>query len=341
MSLLDNLFKRETLEIRVAMIGPRRAGKTSMLSAMFERFENALMAEHIADKVWLAADPDTVNVLKANYTELMETIRKGGNIAGAITGDSEAHTYGFDLKKKHDDEDVQIRLVFQDYPGGWLMAGERNTNDSNYRQVVQFVRDAQILLVAVDTPYLMEEEGKWHVPRNLPGLVAKTVREAWPESDETPRTVLLVPIKCEKYDKTAEDRKILVEATRQGYAELQEHLSRMPRCAVVCAPAQTTGCVVFDHFKPMEAGDEIPAPVFSMPEKFEDRGYNPRDCSQALRWSLVYALKRYVKEGQGGWIGKLRKAFKLDRKFSEGAEILGAGCRGTVFQAIKREGAAP
>ena len=341
MAFLDQFLNRETLEIRVAMLGPRRAGKTSMLSAMFERFENSLMAEQVSDKVWLSADADTAQVLSVNYRELIDTIQRGGNIAGAITGDSEAHAYGFDLKKKHGDKKVQIRLVFQDYPGGWLMAGDRDTRDPDYSRVRQFVREAQVLLVAVDAPYLMEEDGKWHERRNLPGLVARTVRDAWPESDDTPRTVLLVPIKCEKYDNAPDGHKLLVEATRQGYGELLRHLERMRRCAVVCVPAQTTGCVVFDHFLPVEGEDDIPAPVFSMPEKFEDRGYNPKDCSQALRYSLVYALNRYVKEGQEGWVGKLRKAFKLDRNFAEGAEILGSGCRGTVFQKIKRGNGAP
>lgn len=340
MGLLDTFLKRDTLEIRVAMLGPRRAGKTSMLSAMFERFENALIAEQVSDKVWLTADPDTSKVLSDNYKELIETIRRGGNIAGAITGDSEAHTYGFDLKKKASDDQIQIRLRFQDYPGGWLMAGERNPDNPDYKQVVSFVREAQVLLVAVDAPYLMEDGGKWHERRNLPSLVAKTVCEAWPSSDETPRTVLLVPIKCEKYDKSTGGRRVLVEATRNGYSELLEHLSNIPRCAVICVPAQTTGCVEFDHFQPMSEGDEIPAPVFSMPEKFEDRGYNPKDCSQALRFSLVYAINRYVKEGKVGFGGVIRNFFKLDRKFAEGAEILGAGCRGTVFQKINKGGGA-
>lgn len=338
MLFLDRLLKRDTLEIRVAMVGPRRAGKTSMLSAMFERFENALLAEKVADKVCLAADPDTADVLSANYTELIRTIREGGNIAGAITGDSEAHSYGFDLKRRRDDQDVQIRLSFQDYPGGWLMAGERDASDSNYRKVVEFIREAQILLVAVDAPYLMEDGGRWHTRRNLPELVANTVRTAWRADDPTPRTVLLVPIKCEKYDRTAVGHSALVESTRRGYGELLDHLGTLPRCAVVCAPAQTTGCIAFDHFLPMEDGDEIPAPVFTMPKELEARGYNPKDCSQALRWSLVYALKRYVKEGEDGIAGKVRTFFKLDRKFTEGADIIGSGCRGTVFQTMKGGG---
>ena len=335
-SLADKFFSRETLEIRVAMLGPRRAGKTSMLSAMFERFENALMAERIADLMALSADTKTAAALAANYSELIRIINEGGNVAGAITGDSEAHSYGFDLKRSPSSKDVQIRLSFQDYPGGWLMAGLRNPAEPQYRTVVDYVRNAHVLLAAVDTPYLMEENGRWHERRNMPGHVAATVKAAWRENDDTPRMVILVPIKCEKYDSDKVARAALVEATRSGYSELIDYLDTLPRCAVLCAPAQTTGCVNFDHFAPMQPGDELPAPVFSMPEKFEDRAYRPKDCSQTLRYCLVYALQRYDKEGGVGLGGRIRKILKLDRKFKEGAEVLAAGCHGTFFRTMRK-----
>lgn len=337
---IRKVLDSDPIEIRVAMLGPRRAGKTSMLSAMFERFETALLAEKVADKMHLSADSGTETTLRDNYSELKAVIQRGGNISEAITGDSEAHTYGFTLKRHRTDPEPQIRLVFQDYPGGWLMAGARDPTDAGYRQVFDFVHRAQVLLVAVDTPYLMEEGGKWHNRRNMPDLVARTVREAWSASDPTPRMVILVPIKCEKYDRSKRDRQTLVEATRNAYAELLEHLAHLPLCAVLCAPAQTTGCVVFDHFLPMEPGDDLPAPVFSMPDDPGKRGYNPRDCSQTLRYCLSYALRRYVK-GNGGdgftgkLKGKLREFFKLDRNFVEGSTILAAGCQAAVFQEMK------
>ncbi len=336
-NLLEKVLPRDTLEIRVAMLGPRRAGKTSVLSAMFERFENSLLVEKVSDQMALSADPDTADVLSENYSELISAIRAGGNIAGAITGDSEARSYGFDLKRRRSDEKVQIRLSFQDYPGGWLSAGARDAADPDYAKVLAFVRDAQVLLIAVDAPYLMEEGGRWHEARNIPSHVAATVRAAWPASDSTPRLVVLVPIKCEKYDRTPDGHRALVEATRAGYAGLLAHLDALPRCAVVCAPAQTTGCVTFDHFTPMQPGDSIPSPVFTMPDRFEDRAYCPKDCSQTLRFCLVYALNRYVKDGGDGFAGKVRSFLKLDRKFEEGARILAAGCRGTFFQTMKRE----
>lgn len=331
--LIDKLVSRDTLEIRVAMVGPRRAGKTSMLSAMYERFENALISEGVSDQVALSADADTMQILSANYKELIRVIKSGKNIAEAITGDSEARSYSFDLKRSRNTTDIQIHLSFQDYPGGWLMAGARDPSNKDYQRVLSFIKNAHVLLVAVDAPYLMEEEGKWHEQRNMPNLVARTVKESWATSDETPRMVIFVPIKCEKYDTTNLGRKNLVGRVREGYTELITHLATMPCCAVLCAPAQTTGCVTFDHFLYDEDG-ALPTPVFSMPE---DRGYRPRDCSQTLRYCLVYALKRYVKDAGMGVVGHIREFFKLDRNFVDAAKILAAGCRGTFFQTMNRK----
>lgn len=328
---LKSIIRPDTLDIRVAMLGPRRAGKTSMLSAMYERFENSLLVERIADDIHLSADSATAKALSANYLELIRVIQAGEPVAQAITGDSEAKSYLFELKRSRADARPQIRLAFQDYPGGWLTAGQRDPADPGYQKVLGFVREAHILLVAVDAPYLMEDGGRWHDARNLPLHVLRTVQAAWPAGDPTPRYVLFVPIKCEKYD--IADRKGLVEATRAGYADLVAYLGTLPQCGVVCTPAQTTGCVRFSRFLPLQPGESLPAPEFVVPR---DAGYAPRDCGQALRYCLFYALNRFCRDNSQGFPGKIRGFFKLDRHFQEAARKLIAGCHGTIFVPMRK-----
>ena len=212
------------------------------------------------------------------------------------------------------------------------MSGRNNKTDSNYQQVLSFVQKSEIVLVAVDTPYLMEANGTYHQRRNIPELIADTINDAWKNDDSTPRMVILVPIKCEKYDLS--DRTELINATKLGYSKLLSYCQNFYKCAVVCAPAQTTGCVKFDHFAPLDSDEEIPSPVFSMPQSKEERGYNPRDCSQTLRYCLVYTLNRFVKIGEQGAKGMLRKFFKLDDNFVNAARILAAGCKGTFFKTM-------
>ena len=88
----------DTCEIKVAMLGPRRAGKTSMLTAMYERFEQSLLQESITQELQIIPDDYTINVLVKNYRELCNVIKQGGNIASAILGDSEEHEYSFSIK---------------------------------------------------------------------------------------------------------------------------------------------------------------------------------------------------------------------------------------------------
>ena len=52
----------DTCEIKVAMLGPRRAGKTSMLTAMYERFEQSLLQESIARELKITPDEYTMDV---------------------------------------------------------------------------------------------------------------------------------------------------------------------------------------------------------------------------------------------------------------------------------------
>ena len=334
--LIGNLISRDECEIRIAMLGPRRAGKTSMLTAMYERFENALLAEKVSDCISLTADRDTEEILTRNYEELERLIRSGGSVSEAIVGDAEAKEYRFYIKRSSKEEKVQVGLTFQDYPGGWLMAGAVDPDSEEYRRVLKYVKDSHVLLVAIDTPYLLECEGAFQERRNMAHLVAQTVKASWDEFDDTPRMVLLVPIKCEKYDTDAPSRKALVKAVRQSYAELLSFLDKMPRCAVICAPAQTTGCVKFERFDNVDAAGDLPSPVFTMPSELSERKYQPRDCSQALRFSLVYAIQQYVKAGSKGFLGGVRQFFKLDREFVEAAERLACGCKGTFFRAMDK-----
>ena len=118
----------DTCEIKVAMLGPRRAGKTSMLTAMYERFEQSLLQESIAQELKIIPDDNTMRVLLQNYKELSDVIMKGGNISSAILGDSEEHDYSFAIKNRAQGENGKTlaQITFKDYPGGWL-TGEKSS----------------------------------------------------------------------------------------------------------------------------------------------------------------------------------------------------------------------
>lgn len=324
----------DTCEIKVAMLGPRRAGKTSMLTAMYERFEQSLLQESIAHELKIIPDEYTMNVLLKNYKELEDVIRKGGNISSAILGDSEEHEYSFAIKNRAQAENGKTlaKIIFKDYPGGWLTS---DRDSSDYKKVVSFLQEAHIVLIAIDTPYLMEENGQYNELRNIPDHILTTLKTAWADMVDVPHAVILVPIKSEKYLRNKVDGNLLEKTVREKYSQLLDYFSTLDKCLVVYSPIQTTGCITFSHFvKDDNVG--LPSPVFSLPDDFESRIYMPRDCAQPLRYCLLFAISYYKNQHLGNIRGKIVSFLRLDKNFIDVAEKLAAGCYAPIIQPLNR-----
>ena len=324
----------DTCEIKVAMLGPRRAGKTSMLTAMYERFEQSLLQEDIARELKIIPDAYTMDVLLKNYKELQDVIMKGGNISSAILGDSEEHEYSFSIKNRAQAENGKTlaKITFKDYPGGWLTS---DRNSQEYKKVISFLREAHIVLIAIDTPYLMEEGGKYNELRNIPGHIKSALDEAWSSVQDVPHAVIMVPIKSEKYLKNRKDRNSLETVVREKYSSLLDYFAALKKCLVVYSPIQTTGCITFSHFEKND-NDQLPAPVFNLPDDPEQRKYMPRKCAQPLRYCLLFTISYYKNQHLDNWRGKIASFLRLDKNFVDAAEKIAAGCSATIIQPLNR-----
>lgn len=323
----------DTCEIKVAMLGPRRAGKTSMLTAMYERFEQSLLQESIAQELKINPDEYTMDVLLKNYKELQSVIMAGGNISSAILGDSEEHEYSFAIKNRAQENGKTLaKITFKDYPGGWLTS---DNDSSDYKKVISFLREAHIVLIAIDTPYLMEENSRYNERRNIPEHILTTLKTAWSDVMDVPHAVILVPIKSEKYLQNKENSNRLEKTIREKYSQLLDYFSTLDKCLVVYSPIQTTGCITFSHFE-KDDNVSLPSPVFSLPADPELRKYMPRDCAQPLRYCLLFAISYYKNQHLDNWRGKIAAFLRLDKNFVDAAEKLAAGCSATIIQPLNR-----
>lgn len=328
----------QQITMRVSMLGATGTGKTTMLTAMYERLQNSNLSVRLRDKVEIITDQATQMVLDTTYKNLVETIREGRPISRAITGTRQDVTFTFNIRKPGSQRS-SILMQFHDYPGQWIQWGRDNPNDYNeeYKAVIEYVKSANVILVAVDTPYLVEENGQYHKARNMPTLMAEVVKDAWKPDDGVPRMIMLVPIKCEKYFTDNDSRERLAERVKQGYGELLEYARELPLCAVYCAPARTTGCVTFDKFGDCDENDDVPPATYKYPDNPADRTYSSVDCAQTLRYCLSLALKIHDRAQQdGGLITQiLTSLFGLDRGFKDGLGILTRGCHAVTFQNMR------
>lgn len=286
-------------EFRVLMFGPRRCGKTSALSAMIDQFETVSKAAD--DDIVLTADSSTTELLAGKKTSLMDIFeehsRKGERWEIDENPDSAMHEYVFTLQVRGSAN--RYPIIFTDIPGEWLMEKERK------KEVDGLLEKSQAVLVAVDTPHLVEDGGAYSRSFNIMDQVENFLMNIKGDSKQA-RLLLFVPLKCEKY--YHEGRMDVVNAAiKEQYGKLLTSLqsSDVKKAAytVAITPILTLGGVVFQDFGRDEEGfvDRITTmlsrSLFKRPKHayyklYEaDPCYKPKYCEQPVLYLLNYVLR--------------------------------------------------
>lgn len=265
-------------ELKITMLGARGVGKTSILTALYEQFASTI------GKVGLQLTPDdeSINLLQTRLEQL-KALLDDFEATGGLEGDDNPQSFKFDLGKKA--AKPSLRLIFQDYPGGYLQ--------QNPDFIRQALTDCIAVIIAVDAPALMEAKGKWNDMINKPKLITNFFQKAYVNLQQ-PRLVIFVPVRCEKYLKNENDANNLLHHIKDKYGELlelfsSENLRNKVTCVVT--PVQTVGTVVFSR---IEERDK--RPYFHFRKISHDAEYKPQDSDQPLLYILSFILKlRYDK----------------------------------------------
>ena len=308
------------MKMKVCMLGARGVGKTSVITSMYNSQKEAIKGTGL----FLAADSDTEKILDNKREDLMrifegihrenELVTESG-IAGDDTESVFEFTYGMNSEK------INIDLEIRDYPGEYLKAESE--------LVAGFVREASAIMIAIDTPCLMEENGKYHLAKNRLDLVSKFLMNYLDHTEE--KLILFVPLKCEKYYREGRIDEV-TSAVKKQYDGLIQYLRDKENMhgfkkKICCAitPIQTLGDVVFDSFARDERTGEIKEITtkdgMKLPAEIRfhytasNAEYSPVNCVQPLYYLLAFVSKQYEKarqeEKNSGWIGRLREAFRL------------------------------
>ena len=136
--------KNSGKELYFTVLGPSGAGKTTMLACMYNEFEDLRSG-------MLVPDAQTSRIMQIAYSRLKNSANSSSSeFETAIEGTEDMREYRFDIKGKT--ETLPIR--FYDFPGGWM-----DPSKKEYAQVEEIVRKSAAILVAINTPYVMEEDG--------------------------------------------------------------------------------------------------------------------------------------------------------------------------------------
>ena len=309
-SVFQNLANKapegnKNLTVNVAMMGGRRCGKTSVLAAMEDCFQRTIYKDtHIT---CYSDDDVTLQTLRDKKAELDAYFidRKSRSFQPDSTPTSEVAQYSFCIGlrgPKRTKESGHINLVFHDYPGEWLL---------NHRDDLdEIVEKSRIIIIAVDTPYMLEEGGKFNRRRNnCDDITQALIRTNF--ANGNPGMILFVPIKCEKYRNPAGRHSLnmrnVCAAIKNSYAPLIDYIEKASECFAAITPVYTLGDAIFSDFERDENEDIILEAGIPYQANYiftDNAGSapNPQFCEQPLFYILAYTLAMAKKSKEKGGI---------------------------------------
>ncbi len=263
--------------LSICMMGPRSVGKTTVLTSIFHESQ-----AHICEgsSIYLKALDQNTNMLNDYHTMLVDAVQKKN--ASNLPASNTVSDFMFGLGLVGRMESVKLQI--KDFPGEYLTSSIKSDRD----EVYNFMASATVILIAVDTPYLMEEGGAYNVEKNKVDIVTHYLKDNVTAVQD--KLVLFVPLKCERY---MHDGKIAMvsEKVKESYHELITFFGSNNIASFV-TPIITLGGIELDGMKQNPMPGEVSVlPVFRSWEK--NPVYKPLFCPQPLYYLLTYVTNYY------------------------------------------------
>jgi hypothetical protein len=310
----------------IVVLGPRGVGKTTILAGVLYLFERIAEGHSVTGSDGLDGlrmEPEVETSYKVrqarNQIRKIETlIQEASNVRVPVegimppiapTGKLDLMTFYVSSSDHQPSLERTLTLNFVDYPGG--LVSSMSASDSPDRdKVIAALRDAKVILVVVDGPYLMEKDGRYHQDRNEVADVKRALRSsgAFESGDGL---LLFVVTRCEKYLNLNQGAE-MCRRVRGEYREILEYFA-LPkyqgRVRVAVTPVATVGCLEFDSFSdssPYTNG--VPSPIFLPLGTIEQRKYAPRHMEQIAWRLLLHVLWESSRDAGGKTAAKFRDA---------------------------------
>ena len=341
------------MSYQITVLGPSSAGKTTLISSLYHNLKQRLPKE--------IKDIEHCDSLEGEYEKLAQSSRNPDHVVllkeEGLQGTKEAKTYKFSLN----DQGESLNVDFYDYVGGWVTGKDFKKSEqavTDYHKVVAAVKAADVVLVVINTPYLMDAPDRKGVDQANNELCAiKCIEDILkeglkPDNKDRERLVVFVPLKCEKWMETPELRKDLtnrVKALFDSTLKLGDNpdykiKGRNP-FAMLLLPVQTMGNMVFSTFRkdyPVDEGESVSAKPTERTLKIVEETYakkagsafNPQNVDLLANYILSFLLRQrenfwtllrrhipFVQKGLDGVAKTIRSGLKFEHESERGVEI--------------------
>lgn len=301
-------------EMKFAVLGPSGAGKTTLLACMAEEFER------VSPGTIFPADSFTFGSLTNAYKSLKRDANNTSTrqFERSIEGTSMLREFLFHVIG----HGAFLPVKFYDFPGGWIIPG-----DSNNKTVIDIVKASAVIVVAINTPYLMEMGGKYIDDGCAVDEIEWVIKRSL-EGDESERLILFVPIKCEKYLETPEMRDNLHKSVKRAFNNtlmLTANPLYTNRLAMALLPVQTVGNAKFSRFK-IAADGRIEREVYRKTDP--NSRFSPKNVDQPMRYLMSFLLEQFARnKAKGSWYDKFLSFIFREGDLREVAEYIRSGIK--------------
>lgn len=236
-------------DINVLMVGGRRVGKTSMLAGLFE----VMLGDDIKKLVNVEDVTEGKHEsLEGKIKAFREELRSK---AGLVIMDDKRPTdkfHPYTLKITMPGSGHSTRITFTDVNGEYYTNAIKNVNEAqqyqdNRKQLIENIRNSDVILVAIDTPFLMEGTESQNLRANCVDDIQALLNEL--KVEDKAKLVVFVPIKCEKWAHNGRQLDEVTEKVEQVYDTHIKNL-KSPMVEILILPVQTVGSMEFKEFLP-------------------------------------------------------------------------------------------
>lgn len=228
------------------MMGGRRCGKTSALASLFDQMIHGKTNDFltVCDKTVLEIkDGEKQDSLVGKRFELEDFIAKGKNNTFLADKGPTMNYWTYVLQLQIPGTNKRMDIEFLDSSGEFFDAGGKH-----HHETVSFVRECDVFVVIVDTPYLMAGSKVEAEVANVIDSIHTFLMQIDNENGRKAKQVIFVPIKCEKWVKEGRIDEV-VKAVEEKYDATIRDLKASNKTELSIIPIETAGDIVFAEMK--------------------------------------------------------------------------------------------
>lgn len=228
--------------LKVLMMGGRRCGKTSALASLFDQMVNGATNQFltVSDRTDNSQNRngERIDTLSNKTLELKYLFQILTNNQFVVDNNPTKYFWDYRLRVQIPGTSRSMYIDFRDIPGEYC-----DPNIPAFQEIANYVRECDVYVVVVDTPYLMSDSRVVREAACLNDGIHRLLTNVDLNSNEL-KQVIFVPIKCEYWMKNDKINEVN-QKIREVYRASIQHLQASKKTEMSIIPIQTAGDIIF------------------------------------------------------------------------------------------------